>query len=298
MQKIMMKLIGLYLNILAILVPRQAGHLGLELFCRPFRRKITDKQKQFLESGKPFTFEHNSETITAYSWGNGEKKVLLLHGWQSHTYRWKAYVEPLVTQGYTVFAFDAPGCGLSSGKFLSVPTYSEVIEKMILHLGRIDTIISHSLGGFSALYTLHRNPSLSSEKLVVMASPGEAAEFFRFYKGTLNLSERSEKLVTQQFINRFHHSPEYFSASKFASTLTIPGLIIHDEEDDDTSANHSQRIHQQWSNSRLVVTKGLGHNLKSTEVIKEVVKFVGETSTLIEPPFSFLNTSASIQRIS
>ena len=274
MKTVIMKLIGRYLNTLALVAPRHAGRLGLALFCRPFRGKITARQKQFLQSAGHFKFTHDKEIITGYTWGNGAKKILLLHGWQSHTYRWKPYVEQLIAQGYMVFAFDAPGHGLSTGSFLSVPFYSEVIEKMILRIGQPDAIVGHSIGGFAALFTLHRTPSLSSGKLVVMASPGEATEFFEFYKSALSLSQRSVDLTIKSFKELYNHGPEYFSAPQFASTITIPGLIIHDEDDKETSVNHSRQVHQQWSNSRLLITKGLGHNLKSAEIVKEVVQFI------------------------
>jgi pimeloyl-ACP methyl ester carboxylesterase len=284
MKKIIMKLIGFYINALAIVAPRYAGRFGLALFCRPFRGKITARQKEFLQSANRFSLAFQKETIAGYSWGNGAKKILLVHGWQSHTYRWKIYVEQLIKLDYTVFAFDAPGHGLSTGNFLSVPLYSEVIEKMLLHMGKPDAIVGHSLGGFSALYTLHKNPALSSDKLVVMAAPGEAAEFFEFYKAALRLSQRSMNLIINRFKQLFGHGPEYFSGHKFASTIDVPGLIIHDEDDDETSVEHSKRVHQHWGNSRLHVTKGFGHNLKSIQVVNEVVQFINHQKAQVEVP--------------
>jgi len=283
MKTIIMKFIGLYINLMAIIAPRYAGRFGLALFCRPFRGKMTAKQKEFLQSAAQFNLAHQNETITGYRWGGGAKKVLLVHGWQSHTYRWKAYVDQLLKHDYTVFAFDAPGHGLSTGNFLSVPLYSEVIEKMIAHIGEPDAIVGHSIGGFSSLFTLHRNPSLSSGKLVLMAAPGEATEFFEFYKTSLRLSKHSMNLIIKAFEKRFNHGPEYFSGQKFASTVTISGLIIHDEEDDETSVEHSRRVHRQWTNSRLLVTKGYGHNLKSAEVVKEVVQFINQKNKIDIP---------------
>ena len=288
MKILLMKLLGRYLNLLAMIAPEQAGRFGLALFCRPFRGKITARQRQFLESGNHFTFSHEKETIAGYSWGSGAKKILLLHGWQSHTYRWKIYVEQLVDQGYTVFAFDAPGHGLSTGKFLSVPLYSEVIERMIVRIGKPDVIVAHSIGGFAALYTLHRNPSLSSDQLIVMAAPGEATEFFEFYKTSLNLSQRSLDLTIKRFTERFKNGPDYFSSARFVSTLTIAGLIIHDEGDDETSVHHAKRVHQNWRNSKLLITKGLGHNLKSVEVVKEVVQFIRTT------PANFVTATSAL----
>jgi len=288
MKKIVSKLLGAYLNLLALVAPRYAARVGLALFCRPFRGKITNRQKEFLQSGYSFEFDFQTEKIKTYHWGNGSKKVLLIHGWQSHSYRWKVYVDELIKHDYTVLAFDAPGHGLSTGNFLSVPLYGEVLEKMILQIGKLDAIVAHSIGGFSILYTLYHNPPLSPDKLVIMAAPGEAQEFFDFYKATLGLSKKSSDLVSAHFTERFDRKPEYFSAPKFASAIKVPGLIIHDEGDDETSAAHSSRIHKQWTNSKLWITKGFGHNLKSLEVVKEVVAFVDKESP-IEPTTELLS---------
>ena len=80
---------------------------------------------------------------------------------------------------------DAPGHGLSGGNQLSVPLYSEVIEAQMKRIGKIDAMITHSLGGFSTFYTFYRNPQLTVNKIIALASPGEAAEFFDFYTQNL-----------------------------------------------------------------------------------------------------------------
>ncbi|HKZ37740.1 MAG TPA: alpha/beta hydrolase [Chryseolinea sp.] len=275
MEKLLTKVMGLTLNTLAVLAPKKTAQVGFELFCRPFRATINDKQKAFFNTALKKSFQFKNIDIQTYRWGTGPKNILLLHGWQSHTYRWKIYIESL-SKDYTVHAFDAPGHGLSSGKMLHVPLYSDVIEEQIKRIGDIDTIITHSLGGFATFFAFYRNPKLTAKKIVAMASPGEAQEFFNFYKKSLDLSDRCSKLVIDRFEETFQRTPSFFSAPVFASSLTIPGLIIHDEEDKETSFNHAQRIHQCWRNSKLIKTKGFGHNLKSPEVVREVIQFVNE----------------------
>lgn len=41
MKTIISKLMGAYLNFMALVAPRKAGRLGFELFCHPFRGKMT-----------------------------------------------------------------------------------------------------------------------------------------------------------------------------------------------------------------------------------------------------------------
>ncbi len=281
MKKLLTNVMGLSLNTLAVLAPKKTAQVGFELFCRPFRANINEKQKSFFNTALKESFQFKNIDIQTYRWGTGPKNILLLHGWQSHTYRWKIYIESL-SKDYTVHAFDAPGHGLSSGKMLHVPLYSDVIEEQIKRIGDIDTIITHSLGGFATFYAFYRNPALTAKKIVALASPGEAQEFFNFYKKSLRLSDRCAKLVIDRFEETFQRNPSFFSAPVFASSLTIPGLIIHDEEDKETDFEHAQRIHKSWKNSRLIKTKGFGHNLKSPDVVREVIQFVKEPVDIVD----------------
>jgi pimeloyl-ACP methyl ester carboxylesterase len=280
MKTIMSKLIGLYLNILALVVPRIAGKKGFELFCYPFRGKMSDRHKEFLMSAQQFRIQSGEKPVQCYQWGNGSKNVLFLHGWQSHTFRWKAYVEALDKNEYTVYSIDAPSHGLSPGNFMTVPLYSEAIEKVIEQIGKVHSVICHSLGGFTAIYTFNKKPQLAPEKMIALAPPGEAAEFFKFYSLQLGLSARVLQLTIDHFKEAVGQTPEYFSASAFAASLKMPGLLIHDEEDDETSVENSKAIHRAWVNSKLIVTKGKGHNLKSPEVVREVVDFINKGNNL------------------
>lgn len=276
MKKLATRAIGLYLNTLAVLSPDRAGEKVFRLFCRPFRPVLTEKQKQFLDSAERFEMAVGDATVAAYRWGTGPRKVLFLHGWQSHTYRWKAYIEALPREEYTVYSIDAPGHGLSGGDFLSVPLYSEVIRDFIVSIDRLDAVVSHSLGSFSMLYTLYQYPLLPVDRIVAMAPPGEAVDFVRVFKETLGLSGRVIDQFRDHFRARYDLTPEFFSSARFASSVGVRGLIIHDELDTEAPYEHAVSIHKKWKRSRLVTTKGLGHNLRSPSVVDEVVGFISE----------------------
>ena len=276
MKTVIMKSIGLYLNAMALINPKKAAKTGLYIFCNPIRPSLNPKQKEFLSSGKHVTLEHEGTTIQTYKWGQGATKVLFVHGWQSHTYRWKRYIDSFDKDEYTVHALDAPGHGMSGGNQLSVPLYSEVISKYVDQLGDVEALVCHSIGGFSALYSFYKKSELLSPMLILLAPPGEADEFFKFYKKALGLSSRAESLIIEQFEQTFGHGPDYFSAPYFASSVQANGLIIHDEDDNETSVHHAKRINANWNNSQLQITKGLGHNLKSDVVVNSVIEFISD----------------------
>jgi pimeloyl-ACP methyl ester carboxylesterase len=289
MKTVIMKSIGLYLNTLALVNPEKAGKKGLEIFCYPMRPALSAKQKDFLEPAKDETIEYKGTTVQTYKWGQGPTKVLFLHGWQSHTYRWKRYIESFDKNEYTVYALDAPGHGLSDGSQLSVPLYSEVISEYLYRLGNVHALICHSIGGFSALYTYFKSRDVLAPNLILLAPPGEADEFFQFYKKSLGLSSRAQQLIVDQFQSAFGYAPEFFSAPLFASAVKANGLIIHDEDDKETSVAHARRISANWQAAKLQITKGLGHNLKSDDVVNTVVEFVAASKKRIHYQNQLIN---------
>jgi pimeloyl-ACP methyl ester carboxylesterase len=274
MEKLIIKSLGAWLNLLAVLDPDRAGRLGFRIFAHPRRQPVTRKHLAFFKTAEQSQFEFDGKRIQVYRWGNGERSVLFLHGWQSHTYRWKRYIEKFRDAGYTVYAFDAPAHGQSEGNMATVPLYADAIKAFIGHYGQPDSIVGHSMGTFASFNALYRFPEITPRALVTLAAPGEATEFFDHYQRTLSLSNRMRQILVKYFTKTFNAPPEFFSAPFFAQGLTIPGLLIHDEEDRETLIKHSQRIHAAWKGSQLVATKGLGHNLKSGDVVERVFGFL------------------------
>jgi pimeloyl-ACP methyl ester carboxylesterase len=243
---------------------------------------LKDHQREFLNNAKFETLKTSRDEIQTYRWGSGTKKILFLHGWRSHTFRWKKYIESLSHEDHTIYALDAPGHGLSSGNYLNVKYYGEVIQQFVNRLNGVDTIVSHSIGGFSSLFALHHAQTLPVNNLVVMGTPGQAKEFVAFYRASLGLSDRIMWLMKEYFEIKIGFDPSYFSAPDFARTLSIPGLIILDEGDVEALVHIATDIHIAWSSSSLIITKGLGLNLRSEEVIGYVKKFLdGKTESKV-----------------
>ena len=274
MKKIIQKTIGFYFNFLGLIHPKLIANKGFQLFCSPMSSPLKKHQLSFLETGKFKILEFENKKIQTYKWGNGSQKVLLIHGWASHSYRWKNYVTKFIENDCTVYAFDAQAHGLSSGKMLHVASYAQIIDSFIKNNEPIDSIISHSIGSFATTYWLFQNPDNPIKKVVIMGAPENANDFFTFYKNALGLTNRTLTIVKQQFIQNLNHPPSYFSTSSFAKTIQNDCLIIHDKNDLEANFNYSIKLHKSWQNSELLLTEGLGHNLKSNEIIEKVICFV------------------------
>lgn len=273
-KKIMQKSLGFYFNLLSFVHPKKLKKDGFLLFCNPFARKVKPHQLEFLQKGISEVFDLEGYTIQTYKWGSGSKKILLVHGWSSHSFRWKNYIEHLVKNDFTVYALDAPAHGLSSGKSIHVVLYAKVINAFLELNSEITSIVSHSIGGFATTYFLDQYKEHTIEKVVIMGAPGEASDFFDFYKQTLGLTAKSLNLIIEEFHTQLGKVPSYFSSARFAENITIPALIVHDRQDIATNYQYSIRLNKHWKNSQLILTEGLGHDLKSKELVKQVTDFI------------------------
>ncbi len=284
MHKILTTTIGTGLNILSYLAPGKTGEIGFNLFCYPVRPSLRPRHREFLNKARHTVCQVGGEQIQSYRWGHGPVKILLAHGWQSHSYRWKPYIEALAGDVFTVYSVDAPGHGLSSGRAMTVPMYAEAVRRIWDEAGEFQAMVGHSLGGFMLLNLLHENPDRNLDRLVLLAPPENVGQFFTYYQDQLNLSDRTMDLTINQFRNHLKRPPEYYSAADFAKSVRAKGLLIHDETDQETPLDNSLAIRSAWKEADLVVTKGYGHNLRAQEVIDRVVSFLaaGQTS----PPFN------------
>ncbi|HEY5691307.1 MAG TPA: alpha/beta hydrolase [Cyclobacteriaceae bacterium] len=281
-KKVVPKIVGGYLNTLAVLSPSRVGKIGFDIFCTPIAPSVKPHHKAYLETGTLFNFESDGTTLQGYRWGNGERKIVFLHGWQSHSYRWKKYIQAFSQEEYSIYAFDAPAHGLSGGKYANIPLYSNAINNFFEIVGAVESVVTHSMGSISTLHALYHQNHLKMNKLVLMGSPGEASDFISFYQNYTGLTDRTLRFILDHFVKTMKKTPEYFSAPQFATRVKIPGLIIHDEGDDEAPYRHAVRIHKAWTNSKLITTQGHGHNLRSPDVIAMVKEFTEEQRALVK----------------
>ena len=244
------------------------------VFCYPFKMKISDAQQKFLDTAEQSRIPMDHFEIQVYKWGNGPRKILFVHGWRSNTFRWKRYINSFDPSKYTVYAFDAPGHGNSGYRFSNVPLFARSIELIFRHIGGVDALIGHSVGGFASIYFMHTNPRHQIKRFVSLAAPGSANDFIKLYMDTMQLSPRTEKNLRSYFVTYTGREVEQFDLEYTMDNMPKEGLIIHDIEDKDVPVSYAHEMHKLWPKSNLVITEGLGHKLRDQGVVDKVVEFV------------------------
>lgn len=279
--KLLFKSFGIILNFLSAIAPKLSGKWGMFLFCYPIKIKIQPFHRNYLDSATRVDFKFQNKNVAAYKWGNGEKTILFVHGWNSYSFRWKKYIDAFVSQGYTVYAFDGPGNGLSQGNQLNVKIYADCINLLSKQIGKIDLLVAHSFGGFAAIFAASLEPQLQANKYIIMGSAENASNFFLFYKEMLGLSQKTLDHIVNSFVKVLGNPPEYYQAQEFAKSLNKPCLIIHDVDDHETPYQGALAIHNNWKGSILHSVKNSGHQLRTPDVLEKVISFVVEKETAL-----------------
>lgn len=272
-QSFLPKLIGFRLMALYRIQPEKAIHKAFKLFCTPRGGFVKPHQKDYLNAHKSERIQYKKIKIQTYRWKGQGPKVLLLHGWDSHTFRWKDLIQHLQSKDYDITAFDAPAQGLSEGNLLSVPIYNEVLEIM-LDKYKPEILIGHSMGGMTAVFNQHLKKNPNIRKMVLLGAPSDLKRIMDGFQKILALSDRFMKAVEEYFKKRYGYGFAEFSTQDFAKNVNIPALIIHDKYDKIVPFTEAEDIHSALINSELMITEGAGHSLHKSKIYKRVLEFI------------------------
>ncbi len=272
-KKFIAKSIGKYLNLLSLIAPSYTAKKTLEIFAKVRKGKI-DKDKTFpiLEEGKQNRFHCNGHEIQRYHWKGSGKKVLLLHGWESNTHRWRNLIRSLKTKDFDIHAIDAPAHGYSSGTYHYLTNYAAAAKKMIEEYD-IEIIVGHSMGGMAMLFAKSIKPLKTVKQLVSVGAPTDFSLIVAGYQNTIGFNKRVYRLLDQLIEKEIKVEIKEFSTSKFTYENLGELLILHDRLDPTIPLWQAERI-QKNVGGELFITEGFGHSMHQKEVCQKIMEFL------------------------
>ena len=259
------------------LAPKRTVNRAARLFATPFASSRSRAQAEQGDAEmRRGELQVNGETIATYVWGDPSSQpyALLAHGWSSFGLRFMPWVARLRALGFAVVTFAQPGHGRSSGKLCTLPEFTATIHAIGQHYGDAALAIGHSLGG--AAVTLAQDEDWHARKLILVAPAidmaAAAGRFFRF----VHLGENLREAFYLWLLRRTGVSVEQLQVHRHLPALGVPGLIVHDLDDEDVPWSEGERYAQFWPGARLFTTEGLGHRrvLDAPEVIDAALDFV------------------------
>lgn len=269
------KTIGALLNASSLVSSNYAAAKALSLFATPRKGDINEKQASFLKSAKKEQLNYNGFSIRTYHWEGSNKTVLLSHGWESNTARWKNLIQLLQAQNYNIIALDAPAHGESESKEFNAILYSEFIN-VVCQQFKPEIIIGHSVGGMATVFYQHKYQLDSLNKLILLGAPSEFESILKNYTDMLSYNSKVVKSLNDLIEKSFGAPPKAFSTAQYSKTLEVQALLIHDKKDKIIPYSDAELIHKNFKNSKLISTSGYGHSLNHELVYQHILNFLNE----------------------
>ncbi len=216
--------------------------------------------------------------IVHYVWGDGEKSVLLIHGWSGNAGQMTALAQSLLAAGYRVIAIDFPGHGKSGGKRASVIHFERVIASAAKIYGPFHAVVAHSLGAAAASFALARGLDCGR---AVFFSP--VASYRMVWERTQRLFHISPALVglairrAEQWLRI---SFDEIEPLRLAPHQSAELLVVHDVRDRECPIADGEELARVWPNASFHGTSNLGHIriLSDEDAVRRAVNFISGRS--------------------
>ncbi len=247
-----------------------------KLFATPLKHKLPKREFEMEENTiqKLLEIPKIGKEVMVYEYGNGDKKVLLVHGWSGRGTQLVKIAEDLVALGYQTISFDAPAHGKSSGNTTLMTDFIASVMEIEKHYGPFEFAIGHSLGGMTVLNAIKQG--LQVKKAVIIGSGDSVTAILKDFVSKLNLKPTYVEKLKSAFEKELQDDMESYSGYVAAESVTIPVLVMHDKDDEDVPYTASENIVKHLQKGSLYLTEGLGHRkiLGDKKVIETLIQFL------------------------
>jgi pimeloyl-ACP methyl ester carboxylesterase len=249
-----------------------AGRVAFELWRRPFTRgKVREVERPLHEAARVEVVDG----VVTYAWGDGERPVLLVHGWRSRASRYYAFVERLLALGYSPVSYDAPGHGDSPGSAGTILDHQRIISALAEQHGDFEGVIAHSLGVPFALYAVREGAPAG--RVVTISGPADFGYLADAFCRELGLGVKTNRSLRRTIERQLFQGDETIWTKYSVAAGDVELLVIHNDEDDVVDPGQAPLLLTQYgSKAHFLQTNGLGHRriMIDPEVITEAVAFL------------------------
>ena len=254
--------------------PALSARLAEVLFrVPPPRRTRLKREQRALDGGDFARTPFHAKTLPTWTWGKGPA-VLLVHGWGGHAGRLTPFVDSLLSAGFSVVAFDAPGHGIARGRVSSLPEFVAAIRAVEAEHGPFRAVIGHSLGAAAAALAVREG--LGAQRLILLAPPSDLEKYTGRFARIMRIPPSVRDSMKKRLEKRFQIRWAELKVAGRPASGDVSLLIFHDRRDVRVPMRDGVEIVDTWPNARLVRTRGLGHHriLRDARVIARAVSFL------------------------
>jgi pimeloyl-ACP methyl ester carboxylesterase len=269
-----MAMMGALIRGVDFLSPELGAQAAARVFLTPRRARLPERERSWLAQARPEIFRAGDFELAGHRWNRDGDLVLMIHGWEGRGSQLGALALAAAERGLQPITIDLPAHGFSKGTQTNLVEISRAIAAMIRHLGGVKGIVAHSFGAAGATVAM-RDP-LPVERFVYLAPAEDFAHYPRVFSGWLGLAPDLGDRMRHTVERRIGITMAELRGQRLAPRMRAPLLVIHDEDDTDVPSQDGQAYAETWPDSKLMITRGLGHRriLREPEVLRAVASFL------------------------
>jgi pimeloyl-ACP methyl ester carboxylesterase len=275
-QRLLLTYLQTKFSLLSFISKKKAASAALDLFRTP-QTRTTKPSNEIFDKAEKLQFELEGIIVHGYSWNrSAEKKLLIIHGFESSIVNFDHFVFPLINKGYNVLAFDAPAHGISGGDTISAPQFADMITMIDKIYGPVRSFMAHSFGGLALSIALEKIPHNENYKIVFIAPLTELTTAMHQFFGLLKLDEKTKREFNGLIMELGGYPAGWYSIRRAIKHIKAKVLWLHDEEDFQTPLVDALKVKKDnLQNVRFIVTKGLGHSkiYHDKKIVHEIIGF-------------------------
>ena len=256
----MLKFYQLFLKFLSIISTSYAATIAFKLFCTPINKKLRDREIEVIKSAKAENIAFEDTYIKKYTWGNGSKTALLVHGWESNAGSLGAFVKLLNENDFKVIAFDCPAHGQSGGKQTTLFRNSDAALLICNQIEHIDIAITHSFGSVVLMNAILHNKEIRLDKLIMITTPNELQKAFDDFYSLLKISKKVQQKMEAKVEKMYQVKIKDMTASLLCHQIHLDhAMIIHDRLDKVIPFHNAETVAKNLKNCQLIPIENAGH---------------------------------------
>lgn len=263
---------------------KQLQSLLWQYICYSPKMPVRLQQQQLLDKAEAFVLKVNDEhfankelSFNSFKWGDGKHKILLTHGWGSKALDFSEIITALDQIGdFEIIAFDAPGNGSSEGDLSNLLLYIEAVKAVILHYGKPDGAVGHSLGAMAnviALGEMRIKPSI----LISLTPLLQLKENFERSMNAIGISARNQTEFLKDFHNKFGMPASNFTFNNWYNfDSTINHWLAYDVNDQISPYFYLETFLENHPTIKKSNYADVGHDkvIRSPTVINDLIEQV------------------------
>lgn len=246
-------------KILQRLSPKLTASIAFNFISKPKNRKIRPFEKSILKIAKENTIRFKSFKIKTYTWGEGTKTALLVHGWGGRASNFGAIIPKLLEKEYKIIGFDGPCHGASTKKKTNFFEMADLV-KLFLEKEQYDLVITHSMGSVFS-FTAMNSLQYKINQMIVLTTPNRFLEFIELAVMHFGLTKKTTQLLIKKVQKT---TTEYdlvtLKASSLVKNIDInKATFIHDISDKVISIEKTKQVSTSLKKAEFIEVEGTGH---------------------------------------